>query len=238
MPNRTSGLSKRARRAARTTARGGAAEQMRSAAARLSRAGRPRADGERYANGRLKPPKPNPVVLAQRAALLGAGAGRGAAALRAAENPLDLMRARGWLSAEQHAAGVTWGALYRAAGVALPVLRTLRLDEMDLAAHGAAAAAGRATRSATRSPMGDGDPAAMTRLTAAWSSLTRRELSALMEVCVLQTWPAWLLTLARGEAASPDAAASAERDRFARTLDALGEVLKTPMAKLKAMRAA
>ncbi|MGH6970341.1 MAG: hypothetical protein ACREEQ_01910, partial [Caulobacteraceae bacterium] len=47
-------------------------------------------EGARYADGRLRPPGPNPAVLERRRAIAGDVA--------MAENPLDAALANGWLS--------------------------------------------------------------------------------------------------------------------------------------------
>lgn len=80
-------------------------------------AGRPRKDGARYPGGKLKPPAPNARVIAERAALLGRDK-----SLEAADNPLDLAWARGWISERQHRAAQAFADAHRKAGLDAPGL--------------------------------------------------------------------------------------------------------------------
>lgn len=142
-----------------------------------SRAGRPRKDGARYDNGRLKPAGPNERVLTGRRALLGDPEAR-PAELKAAENPLDLMLARGWLSRDLHEAGRAFAALHARARLSLPAIRTSRLELRGRTAPEA------------------GDPVALWRLNEIWSGLANEQRSVLIDVCVLEAWPPWLVTAA------------------------------------------
>jgi hypothetical protein len=98
-------------------------EKTRRARAR-STAGRPRKEGDRYPSGKLKPPLPNQRVIAERRILLG-----GAGDISKAENPLDLMLARGWITEDEHRAGRAYAFLYIKAGIDLPRLKTADLRE-------------------------------------------------------------------------------------------------------------
>lgn len=141
-----------------------------------SRAGRPRKAGPRYANGRLKPPGPNEKVVEQRRALLGDRVAVGKA-LKAAENPLDLMLARGWLQTELHQAGRAFARLHACGRMSVPSVRTTSFDAPVRAANTLTA-----------------DPVSLWRLREIWETLAGRPASvaALVDVCVIETWPAWL----------------------------------------------
>ena len=176
-----------------------------------SRAGRPRKDGERYENGRLKPPPPNARVVAERRALLGeADAGR--SRLKMAENPLDLILARGWLSREHYDAGRSFAALHGRARLSLPPIRTSSLE----------------TR--VRAVVAAGDATALWRLNEIWTELDGEGRSALIEVCVLEVWPAWLVAAAlTGDPAVREALLTGHRKRaLERALDAVGRQLMQP----------
>lgn len=147
--------------------------------------GRPRKDRDRYANGRLKPEPPNPVVMEQRRALAGVGA-RDAAALRAAGAPLDLARARGWLASELYDAAQAYAALWRRAFPGIG-----RVKSVD---PGAVSGGTGGRRSAPGSPVGDVE--ALRRLRGLGMGLARAEARALFDVCVLNRWPEWLLGMA------------------------------------------
>jgi hypothetical protein len=89
-------------------------------------------EGARYPSGDLKarPPKdvpPNPTVVDLRRALMGQSEAP-VGALTPAENPFDLIRARGWITEEQHRAGQDYAALCKRAGLCTPTLRTFDPD--------------------------------------------------------------------------------------------------------------
>ena len=179
-----------------------------------SRAGRPRKEGPRYANGRLKPPGPNEKVVAHRRMLLGEPDAAGAR-LKAAENPLDLMLARGWLQRKEYEAGRAFAALHARARLGMGPVRTAKLE--------------REGRSA-RPVMGDGG--AVNRLREIWSALEGRAaaVAALVDICVLEAWPGWLTAAARTREPAIRAALLAGEKK--RALDAgltvVSEVLGRP----------
>ncbi len=77
--------------------------------------GRPRQTGDRDAGGRLRPPGPNPKVVAERRALVGQDGD-----IARASSPLDLALARGWISQGQHRAGTNYARLYRMSRLGAP----------------------------------------------------------------------------------------------------------------------
>ena len=87
-----------------------------------------RQTGERYDNGRLKPPAPNAKVVAARRALLGAAADQ-VVDIRKAENALDVALARGWLTEKHHRAAQAYAAIARNELGRLPVLRGTALQQ-------------------------------------------------------------------------------------------------------------
>lgn len=74
--------------------------------------GRPRLKGNRYPGGKLKPPEPNARVLELRRSLLAANDPDAKVDISKAENALDLMLARGWISEGQHRAARRYAALW------------------------------------------------------------------------------------------------------------------------------
>lgn len=75
--------------------------------------GRPReTDRERYPNGRVKPVKPNPEVLARRALIC--------ADPTMSTCPLDAAFANGWISREERAAGMAYLSVHARAGFYSP----------------------------------------------------------------------------------------------------------------------
>ena len=174
------------------------------------RKGRPRKSGPRYpcgqrvsggpskANG-----KPNRDVLERRLEILGV-THASAQDLRAAENPLDAMAARGWIDPALAAAGHAYAGLCRSAGQQARRV-TLALDEapetsgvdtrriQDMSPDEIAAVwTVVEKRRATIRRDGDGDPVATGKLQALWSELGASRSAELYAVCVLQTWPVWV----------------------------------------------
>ena len=156
----------------------------------LSKAGRPKKEGDRYPGGQLKPPGPNPVVLANRRAMLGAGVdpARG-------ENALDVALARSWLTEEQHRSARAYARLHRRSGMALPAgARVSNLGE----------AAGEMARVAqvgsSYVPVRDleGDACAAALLRSLWARLTPQEVRALTDIALLENWPQWVVLRLRG----------------------------------------
>lgn len=171
---------------------------------RTRRGGRPRKDGERYACGKLKPPAPNPRVLAERRALVGEGGD-----VRAAGHPLDLARALGWISEAQQRAGEIYGRLYRQARLGAPEMSGgARLEGFELGGE----ADTRRLGDLSRADLADAfdrafnvRPAANAeaiagRAHAAWkrvnAALRPEEQVQVFQVCVRGAWPAWMVQLA------------------------------------------
>ncbi|MEI7931715.1 MAG: hypothetical protein WCI21_01470 [Alphaproteobacteria bacterium] len=105
-------------------------------------------------------------------------AGACARRLKAAENPLDLMLARAWLTRELYEAGKTFARLHARARLSLPPMRTSSLER-----RGGSASA-------------QSDPVALWRLNEIWSALSIEQRSALLDICVLEIWPNWLVAAA------------------------------------------
>ncbi len=151
-----------------------------------SRAGRKRTeDAERYPCGKKKPPKPNPKVLAMRRAMLGRD-DLPAMALAAAENPLDLMLARGWIEDRLHRAARDYADLHRRAGLLAPALRTAQVEKLSKTFDA-----------------GLGDASAMAVLRDLWASMRPAEAQVLLEVCVRESWPEWVVFRIAGREVPP-----------------------------------
>ncbi len=195
----------------------------------MSRKGRPRKPGPRYPSGQRVSggpsklnAKPNREVLEHRRRILGVGPGAGAADLRAAENPLDAMAARGWLDRALAVAGHAYAGLYRNAGLQAAQV-TLAMEEtpetsgvdvrriQDMTPQEIAAIwqVVEARRPAT--PGGDGDPAATATLHALWIALGASRTAELYAVCVLQSWPWWAAQRIAGKTDAEIPAKWAER---------------------------
>lgn len=85
-----------------------------------SKAGRPRKEGERYANGRLKPAGPNETVIAKRK-IGDASAG---------EHPLDFALSQKWIDERQHRDAMAYRGIYQGAHIGGPRLSSGSLAEV------------------------------------------------------------------------------------------------------------
>lgn len=133
-------------------------------------------------------------MIEHRRKLLGRPAAKGYA-LRGAENALDLMLTRQWLTRPLYEGAAALRRLYLAAFPALPTVKTVNIAETP-----GEATVGRLQRM-FHEPNPDGDAAAMTRLRAIWRvlDLRPRARDELLELCLLShSWPTWLLAMIEG----------------------------------------
>ena len=174
--------------------------------------GRPRKGGPRYPSGQRVSggpskanAKPNREVVERRRRILGAGLAATAEDLRAAENPLDTIAARGLIDRALCAAGHAYAGLYRSAGLGARRV-TVAMEEapessgvdarriQDMTPEEIAAVwkviEGRRVSPDNNS---DGDPAATATLAVLWRALGPSRSAELYSVCVLHAWPGWLL---------------------------------------------
>lgn len=168
--------------------------------------GRPRQTGERDQSGRLRPPGPNPKVIAERRALVGQDGD-----IARASSPLDLALARGWISQGQHRAGTTYARLYRMSRLGAPDRDVgFGLPEAPVAE----ASDPRGLREMADSEVAAAFDAVFDRVergdAEARASAAFREwkaLNALMKpgeqrevflVCVRDSWPQWIVQRAAG----------------------------------------
>lgn len=142
-------------------------------------AGRPRkTEGvERWKNGRVKSETsaPNEKVVILRRAMLG-DSGASLGTLVVTENPMDFILAKGWINEDLHLAGKTYAELVERSGFQIPKMKTFDPE---------------------RSPGGYdasvGDAGAMLQLKALWMRLTPETARILTEVCVMKSWPQWVI---------------------------------------------
>lgn len=173
-----------------------------------SSTGRPRKEGERFPNGRLKPQPPNPIVLAARQAL-------GVTDPRKPCTPLLLAFERGWISDVEYGTGRAYAGVYRRAQLCSPGAITVsdtsiqagvedvpdvKWSEMsrkmiaqiwdsafrDVGTYeGSEATQERAAR-------------AMQRWKQMSAAMTADERSEVDLVCLRESWPQWILQRAAG----------------------------------------
>jgi len=167
--------------------------------ANTGRGGRPRKEGDRYECGKLKPPPPNPVVLAQRAALC--------ADPMMATNPIDVMLANRWISEDQHRTACRYREDHNRAQLCGPTVptqqdlsapegvdaRNLRFTNMT---HGEIAAIWDSAMGRTPAPMTDQEDAqhrALERYKAANRAMTTDQQNEVNGVVLLDSWPQWVI---------------------------------------------
>lgn len=175
----------------------------------MSHRGRKRKAGKRYPSGQrvtagpAKKAKPAPDVVARRRKILGTPDAKGTA-LQAAENPLDTMAARGWLTGGEARAGHAYADLCRRAGhgsarvtanieeapesTGIDARRIQDMTHAEIAEIWAVV-----ERRKTVGAGGDGDPKSTADLTEIWKALDSETTAELYSVCVLNSWPWWLV---------------------------------------------
>lgn len=162
--------------------------------------GRPRQEGDRDLRGDLLPRGPNPTLLARLREVAGDPT--------KAHSPLAAAYSNGWLSEEDHRAGVAYAMLYRQAGIGGPSQRSA--DYGEARSEEARALAGVRIRdmSATDIAMlwdevfGETVPAgpeerekreaaAMAKWRLINAELTADQRAELFAVCIMDSWPQW-----------------------------------------------
>lgn len=191
-----------------------------------NRRGRPRKDGPRYPSGELRPPEPNPRVIADRRALLGTlNIGHAAA-----EDAMLLALARGWLTEDQHRAGEAYARVYRIAhpqrthGGLGEAPEPVERDKRPIAQMGGAeiVAAFDAIMEATPMPTDEQRQADARRRYVDWTHrMTAAEQQQVFECFCLRSWPMWVINRAAGREGE---AAERRRDLLVSGLDALVSV--------------
>ncbi|QQQ19822.1 hypothetical protein JIP62_06980 [Brevundimonas vitis] len=203
--------------------------------------GRPRQDGERYPNGRLKPPGPNARSVEVRQAF-------GLNKLNQRLVPLDVAHANGWISNEDYLTGLRFASLHRLAGFARPggtVSSLLEVDvptevSLSVTLHAKSFFAGlphaelvalwdRVFDRAERDPV-ESDQASVTAMLkwkAACSAMTLSERSEVTDVCVNDSFPQWLIQRSAGREGT---AWERKRDLLLSGLGKVRQALRSPRA--------
>lgn len=171
-----------------------------------SKGGRPRKDGARYASGKLKPVGPNALVMERRKALCDDPT--------KASNPLDAAYANGWLDLADYRTGIMFAHLHQAAGFgssggaigsALEVGSPLDLSQDVTASAGSYfASLSHAEVAAIWDSVFGGSLAtaedrheraarANSRWKLANAAMTPDERAEVHNVCILDSWPQWIL---------------------------------------------
>lgn len=167
-------------------------------------AGRPRKEGERYPSGKLKPPARNERVVAERKEMLG-----GRTDIESASTPMDLAHARGWLSTADYRAGLAFAEIRSRARLGGPRLGASGVQETSTTT-GIEKRTLREMTDAEIAAVWDlvfgqrviSDPEAATadahrKWNVIQRALTGGEANELYLVCVLHSWPQWMVYKAR-----------------------------------------
>lgn len=182
--------------------------------------GRPRKSGDRKPCGRLRQvaPEPNSYVLERRRALAGPGV-----AVEAAENPLDLAHARGWLTERQHRAGAAYARIKRACKLGSQRVTLANLPEAPEWGEKDVRPIGQLPDAMIVQalenialPAPNSSQERTERAMAQWAQLCEAlgmdELTQVEFVCVEESWPFWLThriaraaAVERGEGEAHDA---------------------------------
>jgi len=166
--------------------------------------GRPKAQGERYACGKLRPQKPNARVVDIRQAF-------GLAKLGQKFTPVEVAFERGWIDEDSYRAAARYAALYRLASYGAPRVamrkdRTMpdganvrdlnfaHLTDKEIAAIWDSALP-------SKSIQGD-DLERRENATKAWKiandAMTPQQRQEVFNVVVLDSWPQWVIQRAAG----------------------------------------
>ena len=174
--------------------------------------GRPRQEGERYPNGRLKPRGPNERSVEIRQAL-------GLKKLNQRMVPLDVAHANGWLSSVDYLTGIRFANLHQAAGFAHSGGSMGATMEVDIGTEVSLSVSMDAKSFFSGLPhaelvvlwdrvfdRGERDPVkadeasakAMRQWKAACAAMTMQERAEVTNVCVLDSFPQWIIQRSAG----------------------------------------
>ncbi|MGH6979051.1 MAG: hypothetical protein ACRED4_07150 [Brevundimonas sp.] len=172
--------------------------------------GRPRSDGDRYPNGKLKPQKPNDRTMQMRASL-------GVTDIGQAFSPIQVAARKGWLSADDCRIAATFASIHTiaglgrassAAGAGHEVAPRTDVSGDPAAAsffatlpHSEVVAIWDAVFTSEGSPASDREDRAtkaMAQWKAANAAMTPEQRSEVYDVCILDSFPQWIIQRAAG----------------------------------------
>lgn len=174
-----------------------------------SSGGRPRAEGDRYPNGKLRPQKPNARTLEMRAAL-------GVTDIGQAFTPIQIAARQGWLSAEECRTAAMFASIHSLAGLGrsvsavgagLEVAAGTDVTGDPSAAsffatlpHSEVVAIWDAVFNTTGDPVDHDARAkkAMQQWKLANAAMTPEQRSEVYDVCILDSFPQWVIQRAAG----------------------------------------
>lgn len=177
-----------------------------------SKGGRPRKDGDRYPSGQLKPAGPNKRAVEIRKAL-------GLDKLNQRQVPLDVAHRNGWLSDVDYLTGIRFANLHHAAGFSRAGGSMGSCLEIDAATETSIAVTAEAKSFFSSLPdkemaalwdsvfdRSERDPGraneasakAMREWKTACAAMTMQERGEVTDVCVLDSFPQWIIQRAAG----------------------------------------
>lgn len=168
-----------------------------------SKSGRPRQAGDRYPSGRLKPAPPNEIVIQRRRDIIDGGD------ITKASDPLNFILERGWITEDQHRAGIAYLRAYAGArlgaprgGIATlpetmtgsdaPDLTWAEMPDEDVTRIFDAAMEG------PKLPAPDSAAEAMKLWKELNGLLDPAQRKHVFDVCVLDSWPQWVIQRVNG----------------------------------------
>lgn len=193
-----------------------------------SKAGRPRKEGERYPNGRLKPAGPNETVVAKRKA----------GDAEAGEHPLDFALSQKWITERQHRDAMAYRSIYQGAHIGGPKLSLGSLMEVPpqeaLTMNWSQMSDGEITEifdAVFSEDMPTGSPEeANAKALARWRILNQHlsaaERQQIFTVSVMGSWPFWMTKAA--SAVTLGAQDRERRDALFGAINGVGRALRPP----------
>ena len=197
--------------------------------------GRPRKEGERFANGRLKPQGPNARTLEMRAAL-------GVTDIGQAFTPIQIAARQGWLSSDLCRIAATFASIHTLAGLGRSASAVGADREVDA---GAAVSGDPSAPSffatlphsevvaiwdAVFSSVGEEpdsrqkrEAQAMRQWKAANAAMTPAQRAEVFDVCILDSFPQWIIQRCAGRMAT---SWERKRDLLISGLQAIGQALR------------
>ncbi len=181
-----------------------------------SKAGRPRKSAPRYPSGKLKPMKPNQILMDRRAEI--------APDPTMSTAPMDCALANGWISRADHATGTWYAETHRRCGFRVGSVTASSSQEVELMSEVSKLSFSEMSdemiigawenameRSNRSAPAGDG--AKLSTWSAVNAALTEAQRREVYLVCVLESWPFWLTSRLQAKRFEAHARALAKKEK-------------------------
>lgn len=164
-----------------------------------SKAGRPRKEGDRYPNGRLKPPGPNERVLEKRRA----------GDAEAGEHPLDFALSQRWITEQMHRDADAYRQAFGRSHIGLGAPRLgmaslpevvpseeLRINWSQMSDAEIVEIFDKVFGDVPPPPNADADKTALGKWREMNAHLSAAEQQEMFKVCIMGSWPFWMVKMA------------------------------------------